>query len=377
MTSRARRVRWGYVFWLAVALVAFGMALVLGATAVTVTLPAAPAQAQTPQTITLVLSGDVSPPTNETSGNDHATAELIDQLNPYGVCVAGDNQYEYGAKAMFEAADGFAGSYGRLVKDRIRCSAPGNHDAADPGPGSPSWYGYFRDNLDASDTTGAPALACLAEPNPCHPERGYYAVDLPVSPGSSQLGWTIYVLDSNCGRAGGGTGDIATESCATDAPMTQWLRDAFARRHGGQTSGRKCSLMVWHHERWGTGFFADDPATAQLWNVGNHFHNDLVNSGHTHSLARLSAMTPFGTLAPGGSGQRQLTTGAGGRSLTANRVEPARVGTAERYNTKYGVAKLTLSSTPNAAGWLGGSWTSQFYFTDGTSSAPAGAGCWP
>jgi hypothetical protein len=336
-----------------------------------------PARAQTGGTITIVLTGDVSPPTNETSGNDHSTAELIRRLDPFGVCVNGDNQYEYGHPAMFAAETGFHGSYGRLFHERILCSAPGNHDAADPGPGSPGWYGYFRANLDADDTTGAAALACLTEPNPCRPELGYYAVDLPVSPGASQLGWTIYVLDSNCQRAGGGTGDVQTESCASTGRMANWLRDAYNRRHGGQTSGRKCSLMVWHHERWGTGFFADDPATQHLWGIGNHYHNDIVGSGHSHSLARLGAMQNDGRLSPTGSGQRQLTTGAGGRSLTANRVEPARHGTRERYNTKYGVARVTLVSTPNAAGWLGGSWTSQFHFTDGTATTPASAGCWP
>jgi hypothetical protein len=328
-----------------------------------------PAQAQTGGTITIVLTGDVSPPTNETSGNDHSTAELIRRLDPYAVCVAGDNQYEYGHPAMFAAETGFQGSYGRLFHERILCSAPGNHDAADPGPGSPGWYGYFKPNLDR--------LPCLTEPNPCRPDLGYYAVDLPVAPGSSELGWTIYVLDSNCQRAGGGTGDVQTEPCGSTSRMTQWLRDAYNQRHGGQTSGRKCSLMVWHHERWGTGFFADDPATAHLWGVGNHYHNDIVASGHSHSVARMGPMTTTGTVSGTGSGQRQLTAGAGGRSLTANRVEPARVGTRYRNNTKYGVARLTLTSTPSAAGWLGGSWTNTFHFVDGTTADTASAGCWP
>jgi Calcineurin-like phosphoesterase len=359
---------------LAAALLALALALALAVAEQT----ARPAQAQEVGAMYLAVGGDVSPPTNETSGNDHSTAELIHQLVPVPnlICVPGDVQYEYGAEAMFRAVDGFEGSWGRLFGSRITCPAVGNHDAADPGPGSPGWYAYFRPNLDGSDATGAPALGCLTEPNPCRPDLGYYVLDLPVAPGSAELGWAIYVLDSNCQRAGGGTGDIQTESCAGNGRMATWLRDAFNRRHGGLTSGRKCSAMVWHHERWGTGFFADDPAVAALWNIGNHYHNDLVFSGHTHSLARMGPMTTTGTVHGGGAGQRQITAGASGRSLTPNRVEPPRVGTRYRNNTKYGVAHLKLASTRSPAGWLGGSWGNTFRFVDGTSADPATSGCW-
>ena len=58
------------------------------------------------------------------------------------------------------------------------------------------------------------------------------------------------------------------------------LRPAAPPR--GQHSGQKCSIAVWHHERWGTWFFADDPATHEFWLTLNHFHADIVLSGHTH-----------------------------------------------------------------------------------------------
>jgi acid phosphatase type 7 len=323
-----------------------------------------PAQAQASENIVIVLAGDVSPPTNETKGDDHATAELIARINPAVVCLPGDVQYEYGHPAMFAAATGFDGSYGRLFKDKIACPAMGNHDVADPGPNAPGFTGYFADQLAA--------LPCESDPNPCKPGEGYYVVDLPRSPSNPAPGWAVYVLNSNCQRAGGGTGDVQTPACGATSPQTQWLRDAFARRQ----ATRKCSLMVWHHERWGTGFFGDDPAVRELWNVGHHFRNDMVGAGHSHSLARTGPMTPSGTLATTGAGQRQFTAGASGRSLTPNRVEPARVGTRERYNTKYGVLALNLFSTPNPDGTLGGTWHSQFRFVDGTMTAVASAGCW-
>jgi hypothetical protein len=87
-------------------------------------------------------------------------------------------------------------------------------------------------------------------------------------------------------------------------------------------------------------------------------------------------MSPLGHLSPGG-GIRQITAGAGGRSLTPVRVNPAREGTRYRDNTKYGVNRLVLTSSTSPAGWQGGSWTSEFDYADGTVADQASAGCWP
>jgi hypothetical protein len=81
-------------------------------------------------------------------------------------------------------------------------------------------------------------------------------------------------------------------------------------------------------------------------------------------------------LSPSG-GIRQITAGAGGRSLTPVRVNPAREGTRYRDNTKYGVNRLTLTSSTSPAGWQGGTWTSEFDYTDGTVADRASAACWP
>jgi hypothetical protein len=181
------------------------------------------------------------------------------------------------------------------------------------------------------------------------------------------------VVNSSCGRAP----DPATPSCARGSPQHTWLNYAQARRHGGASSGQKCSPAVWHHERWGTSFFADDPALHDLWGNLNVYHADLVLSGHTHSTGRTAAMTPSGTLAPSGAGIRQLTAGAGGRSLTPHRVNPPRVGTRYRDNTRYGVLRLVLTGSTSPAGWQGGTWTSEFDYVNGTVADPATAGCRP
>lgn len=131
---------------------ALGPLLVLAAVAATLTpVPGATATAvaaadrgpayqpalQAPGVVTLVFSGDISPPTNEFKGDDHATAELVLAIRPNLVCTAGDNQYETGTAAMFEAASGFDGSWGKF-HGLIKCPAEGNHDAADPGPARPA-----------------------------------------------------------------------------------------------------------------------------------------------------------------------------------------------------------------------------------------------
>jgi hypothetical protein len=329
------------------------------------TAAAAPAAAlQSGGSMRVVFVGDIAPATNETRGDDHATAEVTNKLNPDLICLNGDVQYVYGAREMFFSPVGFDGSWGRLHKPRIKCPAVGNHDVADPGPGAPGFRAYFTDALSN--------LPCRSEPNPCRPDLGYYIIDLPVSPGASQLGWYVVVIDSDCGRAGGGTGDTETPLCGNSDPMVQWMRDAIGRRAGT----RKCGLVVDHHERWGTSFFADDPALNYPWQVGNHFRIELWESGHTHSTGRLGPMSWDGHLVNSGAGQRQLTSGAGGASLTPVRVNPPREGTRYRDNTKFGVNQLTLTSTPLPDGTMGGSWSTAFHYADGSVADQASAACW-
>lgn len=323
------------------------------------------ATAQAPAPFVMAAGGDISPPTTEAKADDLRTAELAASLAADLYCTAGDNQYETGSGAMFASLDGFAGSWGRLP---IRCPAEGNHDAADPGPGSPGFQAWFRPVL-----TG---LRCQQLSPPCRPEAGYYDLDLDVDR-NGQPDWYLLVINTNCGRVWGGTGDTATPSCANGSPQHRWLHFAQARRHGGATSGRKCSLLLGHHERFGTSFFADDPALYYL--VGNFawFHGDAMVFGHTHSVARTTALDKHGNVAPGAAGVRQLTAGAAGRSLTPHRVNPPRAGTRYRDNTRYGVLRLRLATARSPAGWLGGSWSSSFRYVGGASADPASAGCWP
>ena len=90
-------------------------------------------------------------------------------------------------------------------------------------------------------------------------------------------------------------------------------------------------------------------------------------------------MTPFGHLAAAGGGIRQITAGAGGRSLSPLRLNVPREGTRYRNGSKYGVNRLVLTSSTSPAGWQGGTWISEFDYADGSiaDNRNSSAGCWP
>src|SRR5215203_2626524 len=123
------------------------VALMLALVAVPAVRPAEPAAASLgpayrdahlglqPGAVVVMSSGDISPPTNETKVDDHATSEIILAAHPDLVLTLGDNQYETGSGAMFHSAIGFDGSWGR-IKGLIR-PAEGNHDAPTPDPARP------------------------------------------------------------------------------------------------------------------------------------------------------------------------------------------------------------------------------------------------
>jgi hypothetical protein len=322
----------------------------------------------------LAWTGDISPPVGEPRGDDYGTSELALAGQPDAVALPGDLVYECGSPAAFTSPVGYQGSWGRL-KGISYFPTLGNHDVCEAGAGAPSWREYFADQLAN--------LPCTQLTPPCRPDLGYYDRDLDVDT-DGRPDWYILVLASDCQRFNGSTGDTETASCADGSPQHEWLKAAMSRRHGGQTSGQKCSIAIWHHERWGTTTFGDDPSTKQFILTLNHFHNDIILSGHAHALARLGAMTWDGHLAAEGQGQRQITAGVGGRSRLPYRVDPTgpgREGTRYRSNSNYGIGWLRLTASQSSAGWTGGSWTHEFRLVgnDGQGSTvdQATAGCWP
>src|SRR4029450_2751702 len=117
-----------------------------------------------------------------------AASELARELAPEAVLLLGDNQYEHGTLAAYQAS--FDTSWGRL-RPKLR-PAPGNHEYLTPG--ASGYFAYF----------GAAAGG------------GHYSFDLG--------GWHFISLDSNCAEAGG---------CGVGLPQEILLRRGLGEDPGG------------------------------------------------------------------------------------------------------------------------------------------------
>jgi calcineurin-like phosphoesterase family protein len=305
-----------------------------------------PATAQT-STVVVVAAGDISPEPATVKNDDLRTAELVEAAGPTLVLPLGDEQYEDGTLAKFTSPTGYAASWGRPGVLSRSCPAVGNHELMDPGVGAPGFFAYFGDRLAACAVSGSPG-------------RGFYRVDLPGS------GWRVFVLNTDCRRTD--PDPIHSPSCAINSAQWTWFRSELIAAHN---AGRRCTLAVSHHPRWGSGFFGDDTAVAALWATFVDAHGDLWLAAHEHHYARFGPLDRNGHLTAG-SGARQITVGTGGKTLLPYRRAPHPEGLRTRDNTHYGVLRLTLSTAPGGRG----SWSSQFQRTDGVNADSVSAGCW-
>ena len=227
-----------------------------------------------------------------------ATSDLALALDPDAVLLLGDNQYENGALAKYQAS--YDPSWGRLKA--ITYPVPGNHEYLTAG--AAGYYAYF----------GAAAA---------DPAQGWYSFDLG--------GWHIVALNSNCAGVGG---------CGPDSPQGQWLAADLAAHPG------VCTLAYWHHPRFSSGPHGDDATSAPFWDALYAAGADLVLVGHDHGYERFAPQTPAGAADPG-RGIRQFVVGTGGKNLTGVVAVKAN-SEVRRYDT-FGVLELTLH--PNGYEW--------------------------
>jgi len=193
-----------------------------------------------------------------------ATSDLLVEAGYDAVLLLGDNQYEDGALAKYEAS--FAPTWGRLGP--LLRPAPGNHEYVTPG--AAGYFDYF-----------GPAAGDRA--------RGYYSYELGT--------WHVVVLNSSCDAIGG---------CGPGSPQLQWLvQDLAAHRQA-------CTLAYWHHPRFSSGLHGDDPAYDAFWQALYQAGADLVLAGHDHDYERFAPQDPSGRADPE-HGIRELVAGTGGR----------------------------------------------------------------
>lgn len=265
----------------------------------------APAAAQP---VKVVAAGDISCDPADPSyngGNGTATAcrmkatsDLALALAPDAVLLLGDNQYENGSLAKYQAS--YDPSWGRLKA--ITYPIPGNHEYLTAG--AAGYYTYF----------GAAAA---------DPAQGWYSFDLG--------GWHIVALNSNCAQVGG---------CGPGSPQGQWLAADLAAHPG------VCTLAYWHHPRFSSGPHGNDAISAPFWDALYAARADLVLVGHDHGYERFAPQTPAGAADPA-KGIRQIVVGTGGKNLTGIVAVKAN-SEVRRYDT-FGVLGLTLH--PNGYEW--------------------------
>jgi hypothetical protein len=238
----------------------------------------------------LVGAGDIA--SCGMTGQDEATADLLDRLPDATVFTTGDNVYSSGSAS--EYADCYHPTWGR-AKSRTFPS-PGNHDYTTPE--AAGYYGYF--GAAAGD-----------------PTKGYYSYDLGA--------WHVIALNSNCYKVGG---------CDPGSPQEQWLRADLAAHPAD------CTVAYWHHPRFSSGSnHGNDDGMQPLWQALYDHGADLVLNGHEHLYERFLPQSPTGARDES-YGITQITVGTGGYVLYPwGAFHP---NSFVRNNTTFGVLKLTL-----------------------------------
>lgn len=256
--------------------------------------------------MTVVAVGDIACDPADTAYNGGAgtatrcrmvaTSDLALSLAPVAVLLLGDNQYEDGTLAKYQAS--YHPSWGRLKA--ITRPVPGNHEYYSGGGG---YYTYF--GAAAGD-----------------PAKGWQSFDLG--------GWHLIGLNSNCGAVGG---------CGAASAQGQWLATDLAAHPG------VCTLAYWHHPRFSSGVHGNDPISADFWNLLYAAGADLILNGHDHGYERFAPQSPSAVADP--NGIRQFVVGTGGKNLTS--VSIIHANSEVRNYGAFGVLELTL--WPNGYEW--------------------------
>lgn len=259
-----------------------------------------------PETAVLVGAGDIA-----SCGltGDSQTAALLDDISGT-VFAAGDTVYERGTAAEFQRC--YAPTWGRFL-NRTR-PAVGNHEYNTPG--AAPYYAYFGSRAGKAG-------------------QGYYAYTLGA--------WRVIVLNSNIAMNAG-------------SAQTKWLEAEL------RANPVRCTVAIWHHPRFSSGFHGSDPRSSAAWNALYTAGVELVLNGHDHDYERFAPQDPNGK-ADAARGIRQFVVGTGGASLRG--FFATKANSEVRNSSTWGVLKLTLE--PGAYRW-------QFVPVAGKTFTDAGSG---
>ncbi|HSM25855.1 MAG TPA: metallophosphoesterase [Anaerolineaceae bacterium] len=222
--------------------------------------PATPTPTQTNTPVYFSGAGDISICGQD---GDNLTADLLLNMVGSGLYfVAGDASNENGS--LYEYQNCFGPSWGQLMPD-LRV-VPGNHD-------------YYSDTLQN--------FWVYFDGVAGEPGKGWYSFE--------HGEWHIVMLNSNCGYVG----------CGPSSEQVAWLKQDLAENQS------ICSMAIWHHPRFNSGFAGNAHWLHSFWEVLHEFGADVVVSGHDHHYERLAKVDPAGNLDETG-GIRSFIVGTGG-----------------------------------------------------------------
>jgi len=214
------------------------------------------------------------------------TANVVQAVHPAAVLTLGDNAYEDGTRAQYNAY--YDPNWGRFKA--ITHPTTGNHDYHTSE--AAGYFSYFGRQAPAA----------------------YYSYDVGT--------WHLIAIGAMAGvPAGAGSAE------------EKWLRAELAAHRN------QCVLAYWHEPRWSSGsVHGNDSSSAALWRDLYAAHADIVINGHDHNYQRYAPLNPSGTFDP--NGIREFVVGTGGwghYGFTTTTPMPE-----VRNNTDYGILKLTL-----------------------------------
>ena len=242
------------------------------------------------------------------SPGDEQTAVLVDSILKAdsavkvddAVFTLGDNAYPVGSVQNFNQC--FTPSWGdpnKRIMKKIH-PAPGNHEHESES--AAPYYLYFGERAGDS-------------------KKGYYAYDIGL--------WRAIVLNSSL--------IVEPQFTAADRKAQEdWLAADF------KDHAKKCTVVMFHHPRFSSGFHGDDPRLEPLWQILYDANVDLVLNGHDHDYERFLPQSPVGTLDTL-RGIPEIVAGTGGGTLRGFRATPTR-NSVNRIEGYFGVLKLTLGA---------------------------------
>jgi hypothetical protein len=242
-----------------------------------------------------------------------ATSDLVLDGDYDAVLTLGDNQYNSGTKAEFDAS--YDPTWGRFLNDTY--PSVGNHEYSTPG--AAGYFDYFGDA--AGD-----------------PSEGWYSFDLGT--------WHLIALNSNCTKVAGG--------CGEGSAQEEWLEEDL------EDNASVCTLAYWHHPRFNSGHEGESLAMADMFDVLYDHGVEILLSGHAHDYERFTSQDPSGDEDP--DGVRQFVVGTGGAFFTGwKEIRPNSV---VRQNNTFGILELRLEDS---------SYTWEFIAEQGRSFSDTGS----